>query len=127
MEWRLVDIDYSNPKNWEGRRIIPRKHHDKKFNNKLQKFKDNLPDNYKKLIKIYGGFPISCNPIKELRDIFVLHYPLIGLVEYVNDSYIIIKEHKNYDIKNKKSVIITIESIESDKEGDIKYINFSLV
>ena len=122
MEWRLVDIDYSAPKYWGGRKIIPRKHHDKEFNNKLERFKDNLPNYYKEIIKIYGGFPISYKPIEELRDIFILRYPFIGLVEYVNDSYIIIREHKDYPIKEGKAIIVSVES-----GNDIKYINFNLV
>ena len=122
MEWRLVDVDYSDPKYWKGRKIIPRKHHDKEFNNKLERFKDNLPNYYKELIKTYGGFPISYKPIEELRDIFILRYPFIGLVEYVNDSYIIIREHKDYPIKEGKAIIVSVES-----GNDIKYINFDLV
>ena len=77
---------------------------------------------YKELIKTYGGFPISYKPIEELRDIFILRYPFIGLVEYVNDSYIIIREHKDYPIKEGKAIIVSVES-----GNDIKYINFNLV
>lgn len=127
MEWRLVDVDYSDSNNWKGRKIIPRKYHDKECNNKLERFKDNLPEYYNELIKIYEGFPISLKPIEKLRDefdVFIISHPVIAIVEYVNDSYIVIKENKNYPIMkdDAKAVIVGIES-----ENDIKCINFTLV
>ena len=136
MELRFVDIDYNGEDDCKDRFIIKRLKYNnltERINQIIEKYKENLFNNnsYKKVIETYNGYPLL--HLSESNGIYnTIYYDdftnIVGIVEYINDSYAVVKitdQNLRESVINNIKLEVSISLTYNEKLG-IKNILFNI-